>query len=249
MLFKRRKRKLGSEDRRYYRVSPRRKQSLTVVIKPEEGTRITGELVDISSGGVAVTFPLKSDPELDIDAPVEVFVSSASQELISAPAAVASRTTKERKHVRYGFEFLDPARLLEIANPETAPLLNRRCDLRVRPALGTQLVATVHCSATKSFQVDVYDLSARGIGFIVTELQAGIMAPFSSFGIELQIPHSQTEIHWRAVVLHHSNLPRGGVLYGLIFDQDGEPSFEEEREQVVEYCAERAADMARWDLA
>ncbi len=217
--------------------------------RPPTGPRASGELIDVSGGGVAVGFSLNVDPKLEVGLRCQLTVSSASHgQVLMADAVLASRTLIEKQLVRYGFEFSDPQGLLESASPTILSLLNRRSDLRIRPALGTHLVATLHCGPTQSFEVEVQDLSSNGVGFIVNEFQGSLLSAFNFFDVEMRIPRTKTAIRWRAVVLHSTQLPRGGTLYGLVFDQVPGGDYERERKALVEYCQERSADMSRWAL-
>ena len=236
-----------TEQRRSYRMAPAHKDPRFIQVRPSSGPPVQGELMDVSGGGAAVGFSTGVDPGFEDGAQVTLIVnSSAHGEVLVADAAVASRVLVEKGRVRYGFEFRDPKALLRSANPAFLTLLNRRHHERVWLALSRWLVATLHCSPSQSFHIQVHDLSPDGIGFIANDLQVDLMETFRSFEVEMCIPRTDTVLRWRAAVLHASPLPIGGTLCGLVFDKASKASHQREREVLAEYCA---SQMARWKCA
>lgn len=255
MWFKRRKKAADGkasmlEQRRSYRMAPAEQDPLFVHVKLSSGPPLEGELVDISDGGAAVGFSTGVDPGLEEGAPVTLTVSSeAHGEVLATAATVSSRVSVDKRRVRYGFEFDDRETLLRTASPALLTLLNRRHHERLWAALTKSLVATLHCTPTQSFHVQVHDLSPDGIGFLVNDLQADLMETVGTFEVELRIPRTDTVLRWQAVVSHVSPLPSGGTLCGLAFQDEGTAAHQRARQELAAYCASRAGEMARWKSA
>lgn len=161
-LFK----KAAPDDQRvHYRKAPGKGAALGVKLVCANGAPVSGVLMDLSAGGVAVEFDDDLFEELDIGVERQLVFSSLTAKPVRANAIVRM-VPNERTPKRYGFEFSDGHALFEQLNDAFYKYFNRRQFRRAKPALGETIRAEFGFGNVAE-TVEIYDVSRGGASFYV----------------------------------------------------------------------------------
>jgi len=248
MLWRRKKKEEGTHEmRRFYRRAPGKKHSLVVKLRPERGPAVTGELIDVSAGGAAVSFRSTSDPKLAPGArAVLTFGSLSRSGEIAAQVQVASRSEIEGG-ARYGFQFTDLEALFAQIDNYFVKFFNRRRSVRVRPALDTKITTQV-ITPIGTLDAPLTDVSIDGFGVLLDGERAKLVQGIERLELQFTVPKVKVDVRWSARAVHVSTVARGTVLGGEFLPQP-KAELERERATLTEYCSARLAEMAKWDSA
>ena len=148
--------------------------------------------------------------------------------------------------MRYGFEFADRGHLFGQLDGFLFKVFNRRAFLRVLPALGSKLRMDLRVSAG-DLEIDVNDLSARGVGFVLTDTDLPHVMASEEFEAVLRLPNKIGEVQLRLKTRHMTRVEKG-TLIGTEVLIDG-PKSPAATKLLEEYVDARARDMAQWDAA
>jgi PilZ domain len=242
-----------AELRQHYRRSPGKKHALGVKVLRDGLPPVAGDLADLSAGGAGVSFSLERDPELEPSQVVRLsFTSLVHGGEVVGEAKICSsyETTDEHGGAvtrRYGLEFCDREMLFAQLDAYYFKFFNRRRAMRVRPALDTNLLATLAFGPGR-MQVQINDISADGFGVLATPEKASMLEEVEDLTCTFNLPKSDEPFCWQAQALHLSSLAHG-VLFGAVFLIPDEPEANAQRQLLADYCGDRMADMARWDTA
>lgn len=250
MFFWRKKKKDGprAEHRRHYRRAPGKKHALAVKALVADQS-FKGEIVDLSAGGAGIQFPTDKAPEVDSGGEVRLsFTSLVHGGEVSALARVASVREEEEGSTirRFGFEFSDHEALFAQLDTYYFKFFNRRRAMRVRPALDKKLTATLNFGPG-NMEVSIFDISPDGFGMVMAPEKASLLDEVEDLGCTFTLPGAPEPQAWQARAVHISELQHG-VHFGAVFllnPEDEEAAVQ--RQQMVNFCAERAAEIALWD--
>lgn len=247
-FFRRKKKQEQEEHRRYYRRAPGRKHALGVKVNRLDGLVFSGEVQDLSAGGVAITFT-SNDPELDAGDILNLTFNSLHHGgQVVAEARVCSRVEADGAgRVRYGFEFCDAQSLFEGLDPWFHKFFNRRREIRVRPALDTKLEVTL-TRDDRQHTLAVHDVSVDGVGVTVGPELSVWMSETQSFDAALELPKGAGVFSALVHRVHMTEI-RNAHRCGLEFDKAEVRELQPEAQALLDYCKAREKDMARWDSA
>ncbi len=244
MFFRRKnkKKQKPEELRQHYRRAPGKKHALSIKLERQDGATLSGELADLSAGGVGILFPLEQDPEFAVGETMTLHFSALVHDgTVKVDAEMVRCIQSDATGVRYGFRFTSAEDLFEQLDSFYLKFFNRRRDVRLRPALDRRFTTQLHTSAG-TIDVTVHDISPSGFGFVMPETDA--FAAGDSFEVELFIPKQPEPVRWPAKIAHIT-----GGRVGMEFDVERIESSPAEHELLKNYCAQREIDMARWDNA
>lgn len=255
MFFKRKKKESAADDgptsgsdasrrRRFYRRSPGRKHALGVRIERQGRVLGSGEVGDLSIGGVRLSFPRGGyPPELRAGEEVDLaFDSLAHPGKVLARARYMRSTPQKDGSVQQAFAFTDLEALYPQLDAFFWNFFNRRRVVRVRPALDRRL-PLVLLSGTTTVEVAINDLSSRGLGFVLDPARAEPLLASGSYEISFPVPGSEERFSARSERRHAT--PHGkNVLLGLEFE---EAAAAKTSPALARYLADREAEMARWE--
>lgn len=237
----------SEELRRFYRRAPGKKHALSVQIRRENTTPLSGELADVSAGGAGVFFKKGQDPKLaEAAGTLLVFSSLGREGQVLATCRVASVAAME-DGTRYGFEFIDLPGLFGQLDDYYVRFFNRRRSMRVRPGLDQKIECRLS-TQVGAIIGRLQDFSVDGVGVALDAQQARILSGVEALEVQFVIPKSRVEVRWSTRAVHLTPA-KAGVVLGGEFTPVASSELAAQRLALSEYAAARAAEMARWDSA
>lgn len=244
MFFHRKKIQRSVNRRANYRKRQSKAYSLSVHLVTPSGVT-AGEFLDLSMQGVGASFLVERDPRLVEGDVVELSIQSLSHGAVTTPARVVYGQPFEKRHVRYGFEFINAGNLYSQLDSFYARLFNRRKSMRVRPALDRK----VHVGVTwGSHRIDavVGEISATGVGLIMNEAQAAQLMGVERVGVVFRLPGLKHEFHGHAEILNRKATSER-VYLGLAFDLEEPEGLILQQGMLEGFVDKRSAEMERWE--
>lgn len=247
MFFRKKKKEDPAEQRRFYRRMQGKKHALSILLQTTDGVPVAGDLLDISAGGVAVTFAKDLDPNLDTGESLTLtFGAMVHGGRVVAKAKVLSISANKNGTV-YHLEFSDAHELFAQLDAFYLKFFNRRRLHRVRPALDTRLAGELHFGMGK-MAIKINDISLDGFGVRLSEANGSMLTDVDSMEVVFKLHGAPSPIQWNARTVHLTTLVHG-VGYGAVFTPVESQVLAEQRRELQTYTENRLADMLRWDKA
>lgn len=246
-LFK----KTAPDDQRvHYRKAPGKGAALGVKLVCANGSPVSGVLMDLSAGGVAIEFEDDLCDELELGAERELVFSSLTSRPVRANAAVRM-TPNERTPRRYGFEFADAHALFEQLDDSFYKYFNRRQFRRAKPALGETVHAQFSFGSVQE-TVEVYDLSRGGASFYVPDDLVGHLEIDMPVELSIRVPKTNHTLVNYAICRHGAQDSKGyriGVAMEPLPDSAGKRTNKKALIAYTDYLQKRIAEMDRYNSA
>ncbi len=248
MFFRKKKEKQNpTEQRRFYRRKQGKKHTLSVKLEVKDGAPVPGELIDVSAGGVAMTFADDIDPNLDTGETLTLaFSAMVHGGRVMAHAKVLNISRGESAPI-YHLEFTDAHELFAQLDAFYLKFFNRRRLHRVRPALDTRLAGDLHFGMG-TMAIKINDISLDGFGVRLSAANGSMLTDVKELDVAFKLPGTPTPIRWKARRMHITTLVHG-VGFGTHFIPEQTPELSAQRQQLQNFTETRLADMLRWDQA
>jgi hypothetical protein len=121
----------AAEKRCHYRIASALDSMLDMAIVMGDDRLLPAAIVDLSAGGVCLSWPPENLPVLDVGAEVELRVQSrTTRKPFRLRAEVRWLGADHAGNLRYGFAFQDLRELVGLADPVLWGLFNRRHSRR-----------------------------------------------------------------------------------------------------------------------
>ena len=250
MLHRLFKKSTPDDQRVHYRRAPGKGAALGVKLVCANGAPVSGVLMDLSAGGVAIEFDDELSHELEVGAERQLVFSSLTAKPIRANAIVRM-TPNERTPKRYGFEFSDGHALFEVLDDTFYKYFNRRQFRRAKPALGE----TVHAQfgfGNVQETVEIYDLSRGGASFYVPDDLIGHLEIDMPVELSIKVPKTNHTLVNYAICRHGAQDAKGyriGVAMEPVPDAKGNRSNKKAFAAYTDYLQKRIAEMDRYNSA
>ncbi len=242
-------RKTVVEDHRsHYRRVPGRGDALGVKVVCANGAVITGVLTDLSAGGAAVSFDQDMSSDLAPGEVRELVFCSLTASPLSVAATVRSAPEAGEPR-RYGFEFLDEARLFEELDEPMLRFFNRRRFRRAKPAIGERFRAVLRIDH-EEVEAEVRDVSMRGVGLAVTDQVAARLTVDETVAVDLFVPGTDHVVRAEGAVRHLSRTGRGvrvGLTVELAPGEASKRSGERATAALSDYIQRRLDEIERYN--
>jgi c-di-GMP-binding flagellar brake protein YcgR len=249
MFFQKKKPKSAPKEkadgRAHYRKRAMKAQRLEATLRVEKWDPLPVELVDLTIRGAGVRVPFASDRNLKIGDVIEIAIGSMMRTEVVTPAKVVNVRPAGESHVRYGLEFVNLGNLYSQLDSFYCRHFNRRRAMRVIPALGRKLPATLIWHGGE-LRTSVYDLSERGIGLALTRDSAVRVAEFQRFEVRFKLPGTDLELHLAIHAKQRTQLNQHALL-GAEFVFEGPRGVKAHVPALREFVERRAAEMAQWE--
>ncbi len=227
-----------SENRKYYRtrLPPPEELRASLVFHNKE---YPGRITDISASGIGLLFAEQADPGCNTGESVSLRFSSP---YLNGPLSVPSQVV----HIRdgragqiYGFGFPDWLGLRSVLPRELVAVFNQRGEYRVEPE-PDQPIQVVASGIDVYFEVQAQlrDISSAGVSFRASSLAECVLRRSRHVNISFLLPGQADELTFVARICHR-DLAGSHINYGLFFLEEETEHFEEKREIVLQYIAER----------
>ena len=233
------------ELRSAYRKRNSKAQSLEATLNVTGWPSLRVELIDLSVRGAGVRVPFAQDRNLKIGDVVELIIGSMMRGEVITGARVSNLGPHGESHVRYGLEFLNLGNLYSQLDSFYSRHFNRRRHLRVLPSLDRKIHALLRWSGGE-LKVPVFDISASGLGVVLSKDSAARTAEITVFDLEFKLPGRDETLRGRATARHRSPL-RNNVLLGLDFDLSAKSSLQAQVPAIRQFVEQRTAEMALWE--
>lgn len=239
-----------ADQRVHYRKAPGKGAALGVKLVCANGAPVSGVLMDLSAGGVAIEFEDELSHELDVGVERQLVFSSLTAKSVRADAIVRM-TPNERTPKRYGFEFSDGAALFEQLDDAFYKYFNRRQFRRAKPALG-ETVHAVFGFGNVAETVEIYDLSRGGASFYIPSDLVGHMAIDMPVEVSIKVPKTDHTLVNYAIVRHVTQDAKGyrvGVSMEPLQDAKGKRLNKKAFMAYTDYLQKRIAEMDSYNTA
>ncbi|MBK7641951.1 MAG: PilZ domain-containing protein [Planctomycetes bacterium] len=234
------------EDRRgHYRVQRTNLQGMTARLLDSRGIGHPCEVLDLSLGGAAISFPAVKAPAICRGQEVTLEFQSMARERDVRGRARIVVVVADSQRVRCGIMFTETGALLEQLDAYHARLFNRRRYPRVLPDLRTRLALQLTWEGG-SMEARAHDISAGGVGLGLSREAASELAGVEQIQVRFVIPGTKQEVEAAARVACLRALTRG-VMVGLEFLDDG--GIAPHRALLETFVEERINQISQWNAA
>ena len=225
------------DGRERYRACLESPEQLSVTATDQRGRRLPAQLLDLSAGGIGLSFPTECDPKLDVGDTIYLRLASPQLPKTLVALAQVSRDSLFDWGHCYGFKFVDWIGLLSQIPPDLAPLFNRRGQLRVTFGSKHMIRVAIEgpAKSTETFrpvQGVLRDVSATGLSFRVhPDAEEGMSAcPFVH--VSFLLPGNTKVLSFWVRILHR-DADEDGLIYGAMFDQQATTGFDQKQEKLL----------------
>ncbi|QDV05499.1 Flagellar brake protein YcgR [Planctomycetes bacterium Poly30] len=243
--------KNAPEDQRvHYRRIPGKSAAMGVKLICANGAPVSGALIDLSAGGVAIEFDEDLTQELEIGSERELIFSSLTVKSVRA-LGIVRMVPNERTPKRFGFEFTDGAALFQQLDDSFYKYFNRRQFRRAKPALGEKVYAEFGWGNILQ-TVDIYDLSRGGASFYVPHDLAAQLELDMPVELVLRVPKTDFTLVHYAIVRHVTQDSRGfrvGVSMEVVTEGENKRNVRKGVAAYSDYLQARIAEMDRYNSA
>jgi len=226
------------ERRKQYRVSSQWPQDLSVVVVKSWDREVPGQIANLCVGGMGVFFDDRLGGVYRIGETVYLRVSSPQmKEPLVVPCLVHHREQATGGQL-YGLKFADWMGLLSRLPPSLAALFNRRRACRFEPD-PTQPIPLMVGGTTLPFEIQatLRDLSMDGLSFRAAPLAEVALAKTDEIAVSFVLPTNSRLLTFVGRIRHRS-LVGGGIAYGVLFDPERTPLFQESEEELTGFIQE-----------
>jgi len=229
------------ERRKRYRVTDVARYGLSAAIVIDE-REVPVEIFDVAFAGADVA---SKHLQLRVDQPVTLKFMAKG---MAAPALVSAtvrwrREWVENKSIRYGLLFQNPHRLPRQIPTKLLGAFNRRRSFRVAPH-GVPTMANVVREDGFEFSLPVISLSATGAGCLARGAGEQMLMTGDVITMRFTVPETKSVCSFVATV-RYAIKQRGGIRYGLDFNQDDTPFFTKQQRIITRYVMEEQRRMLK----
>ena len=230
------------ENRVSYRRAEGPNHGLSISVRLGSGTTYEGQLLDLSIGGAGARFALDDDPELVPDQLVGLVIENADRSSrVETPARVVYGQPGGEAHWRYGFQFVAAGDLFEQLDEFYAACFNRRGSDRVEVPASHRVAVELRLPDGAIVAGELSDLSATGLGVLVSEEAASALATEGSAQVDFLLPGDAKRIS-TPVELANCKPIDGVAMVGLrIVDAT------DVAERFERYVRARSDEIDRWE--
>jgi hypothetical protein len=198
-----------------------------------------GILVEVTSAGIVVDFPLSDAPDLPVSEEVKIALSTdrlASS--LKTPALVVYKGEDEYR-CRYRFEISGEARMA------LTVLIDGRSVYRAPPDSNAPVAVTLWNEGHQNTVEGILnDSSKTGMSVFVKAEEAQRLLPNARLGVRLLLPREKTPIQLWGVV-RHVHTSGWATRLGIEFEQRGPAEYSEDQERFIAYVLGRQVEMLR----
>ena len=229
------------EGRRHYRVELKHPKPVRMNLVLSDRSPLQGEIINISQGGVRVSFPADKAPVLAPGQKTTLEIEKASSHKTVLVDAIMEGTIESGGEKLYRFQFTDTDRLNSRLDPSIFKYFNRRQFLRVRPGGATCIEATVELGGAL-YQAWVIDISRGGIRLSIESEIAERINQLDRGIISFQLPGYEIPLKVMGIIIHHR--PEGGrIVCGIKFDWSETDGFRQQEAAIADYVQRRQREV------
>ena len=238
-------RELSSDQRLRYRSSPP-SDLFSVTAIDLEGSKVSGHVIDVSAGGIALSFGRQVATSYRVGETVWMHMKSPHlASPLVAPTQVIRRLACDWCQM-YGFRFVDWLGLLSQIPPELAGLFNQRRHCRVDVGPDRPIEVSIEEGLVTSSWAEVFgglkgvlrDVSSRGLSFRVDGGVEMRTTPSESVKVSFTLPGSDESMtFWIEIVRWEADAE--GFSCGAVFDTERTEQFTAKRDALVRGLEQR----------
>ncbi|MCZ6538222.1 MAG: PilZ domain-containing protein [Chloroflexi bacterium] len=229
------------DRREQYRIVPDEADRVWANVTGAGGSSISGQVLDISAGGVgiSVSFPLAGRSVLAVGEEVAIaFTSTLFEKELTVSARVVHRAGDEQ-NAQYGFRFSDPQPLDAQLTPMFHRLLNRRRSPRVTPAPDFPVLAILSAETGHTWTAgQVVDISNTGIGVIGSPEIESRFGSVERVELSVSLPGHADALRLHGVIRNRYTV-RGQIRYGIDFEFKQSEESQRNQAAIINYVEER----------
>jgi c-di-GMP-binding flagellar brake protein YcgR len=228
---------LERERRRHYRVELKPSKPVRVSLALSDGSLLVGEVINISKGGVKISFPADKALFFAQNEKTKLkFAVIPEHETVVIDAIMAGTIESGGKRL-YRFQFADPDSLNGALGSSLFKYFNRRQFVRVRPGAANPIEATVESRGT-FYQARIIDISRSGIRLSIESKIAQPLNQLDRAVILFQLPDCEVPVKVLGTIIH-SRSERNGVICGIKFDWGETNGFQQQEAAIADYVGHR----------
>lgn len=219
-------------------------QQADVTVILANGDPVTGKLVDLKAGGLAVALPGKSPPEEGRT--LRLTIGHAGLGRVEVRAIALESTPSSDGHT-CRFRVTHVSAMDSSMPPDLYEVLNRRELFRVRPAQEQPVTARLAVPSDEElewFVVTVTDLSGGGLGLMVDDALAEKFALVSRLEIELVLPDEEQPVRVIGRICYRLRLGRRQRL-GIEFDARRTKFFPRVQSRIMQFHTRRQRELLK----
>lgn len=231
-------RELSSDQRLRYRSTPTA-DLLSVTAMYLDGSKISGHVIDVSAGGIALSFGTQVATRYRVGETVWMYMKSPQlASPVVSPTQVLRRMECDWCQM-YGFRFVDWMGLLSQTPPELAGLFNQRRHCRVEVDPDRPVEVSIEEGIATSSWAQVFgglkgvlrDVSSRGLSFRL-DYEADMQTLSESVKVSFTLPGSaESFTFWVQIVRCEADSE--GFCCGAVFDSKRTEQFTAKRDELV----------------
>ena len=234
-----------AEQRAQYRKRNTKSTSLEATLRVPKWDPLRVELIDLSVRGACIRIAFAQDRNLKVDDLVELSIGSMMRNEVQTAARVANITRDGESHIRYGLQFVNVNNLYAQLDSFYARHFNRRRNVRVVPSLDRKVQVKARW-AGEEVSGHVFDISASGIGIVLTKDSSARIADVPALELTLRLPGSASDCSGRATIRHRTPLNQH-TLIGLEFELGDEAGFARHAAEIASFVEKRTLEMNQWE--
>jgi c-di-GMP-binding flagellar brake protein YcgR len=229
------------ERRRHYRVDLNHPKPVRMNLILSDGEPLEGEIINISKGGVRVSFPADKAPIFGQNEKVTLKIEKTSDHKTVVLNAIMAGTIESGGKKLYRFQFTDEDHLNGELDSSIFKYFNRRQFLRVRPGAATRVEATVELGGAL-YQAWVIDISMGGIRLSIESKIGQELNQLDRGIISCQLPGCEIPLKVMGTIIHH--WPEGGrIVCGIKFDWGETDAFRQQDAAIADYVQRRQREV------
>jgi len=229
------------ERRQHYRVELKHPKPVRMNLVLSDGDPLEGEIINISKGGVRVSFPADKAPVLARGQKTTLKIEKASNHKTVVIDAVMEGIIESGGKNLYRFQFTDTNHLNEEMAPSIFKYFNRRQFLRMRPGAATRIEATVELGGAL-YQGRAIDISRGGIRLSIESKIAERIKQLDQAIISFQLPGCEIPLKLMGIIIYH--WPEGGkIVCGIKFDWSETDGFRQQEAAIADYVQRRQREV------
>jgi c-di-GMP-binding flagellar brake protein YcgR len=232
---------LERERRRHYRVELKHPEPVRMNLILSDGEPLEGEIINISQGGVRVSFPADKAPVLAQNEKTTLNIEKTSNHKTVVINAIMAGTIESGGKKLYRFQFTDADRLNGGLDSSIFKYFNRRQFLRVRPGGATCIEATVELGGAL-YQARVIDISRGGVRLSIESKVARGLNQLDHGIISFELPSCEVPLKVMGIIIYHR--PEGGrIVCGIKFDWSETDGFRQQEAAIADYVQRRQREV------
>jgi c-di-GMP-binding flagellar brake protein YcgR len=234
-----------NDGRGPYRRPQTKAHRLSISVRTGSGTEYSGTFHDLSVGGASAQFAIHSKVLVPGQLVILVIGSLTRANKVTAKARVVYCTDEPGGRL-CGFQFTEPALLVQQIDSFYARFFNRRKSTRVGMPLDRKIGVQLRAGG-EEFKCELTDLSLEGLQVRTSRANAKALEGLNHADFRFKLPGNGPEICGRAAILRRTSPVQEQVTLGLAFDLTQPDGVLKHFSAVRSFIVHRMAEISKWD--